>query len=235
MNNYSDCSFKQLSECGKTHTTYKTGNEIVSLEDCNLSTKGHMQSLQISGQIEVIEYQLIINRSGLGNVAISEKICPKHRFNLGICWRPTSTCSSHPQPFHAKSVKRRKLSVRYCNSKLASLIEDKYKIHFPIGSAICTKCRICEMGIAKIHNTDLDIEDASHMPIHYTDIFHLLKVSPFKFKITESLVNEISTSTVRYMKGKYKELLSSFNMHISELKAPGQGKEMMDINDGYFL
>jgi hypothetical protein len=128
--------------------------------------------------------------------------------------------------FILHSRKRKKYFVIHCNPEFAYNVEEKYKFHFPIGSSICVKCKLSE-SFLPIDN--LPESDEKSSTLVDSDLFQLLGVSPLDFKITESLVFDISPHTIRYMKRKYNELLSSFNRYISECMAPGQGKELMDI------
>ena len=66
------------SECG----SYRGKEELASLGECKDNISGHLASCHLSRE-SLLEFQLILARSGLNNVSADQfshmKICPKHR------------------------------------------------------------------------------------------------------------------------------------------------------------
>ena len=56
-----------------------------------------MKNLNLSGQAVATEGELILLRSGIfdNNIGEGLSVCPRHRENLGISWRPKRKCV-HP-------------------------------------------------------------------------------------------------------------------------------------------
>jgi hypothetical protein len=86
-----------------------------------------------------------IKESELIQSRIEEKIndeqliCPKHRFEKGVCWKPSWTCQ---HPGHTERNKKKPVAVKSCPNKMAMNIAQNYPYHlFPIGSNICESCR----------------------------------------------------------------------------------------------
>ena len=138
-----NCIFKNLSDCGdykwSKKTTYK---DLVQLKDLDNDISPHFGSLHLSTEETkgISERFLVNNRAGNTEPGPDNAlVCPKHRFRLGIHWRPKGICQ-HPN--HVQS--RKKVSVRSIPVNLSNYISKKYKFVFPIGGSMCTKCRLQE-------------------------------------------------------------------------------------------
>ena len=93
------------SDCSKSSCT------LINLSECNSNVDDQLQTWhlrQLKGKI--VEYELIINRSGLPH-DLSKKqieqlwICEKHRGAMGRYWRPRLTCQ---YPLHSGRKKQLK-------------------------------------------------------------------------------------------------------------------------------
>jgi hypothetical protein len=139
-----DCIFRNLSDCGDYQWTHKTTyKELVSLEKLDNDISPHFVSLHLSTEESgnISERFLVNNRAGkCGPGPDNALVCPKHRFSLGIRWRPKQVCQ-HPNHTHTKHKKK---AVRSVSVSMAKYISDKYKLIFPIGGSMCAKCRLEE-------------------------------------------------------------------------------------------
>ena len=75
-------------------------DEFFPLKKCVVEVKNHLISCNLS-RTKVTEYDLILARAGKFNLSHEEVekmvVCPAHRHNLGIYWRP---CKSYQYPGH---------------------------------------------------------------------------------------------------------------------------------------
>jgi len=114
----------------------RTAHSLTSIASLNNDVANHAADLKIP--ITLSESQLVLNRSILTEVPEGAEICPKHRYRLGINWRPSNICM-HPKHSDEKKTVS---CLRSCGYELCS------KLAIPLGSLICTKCRKAETATA---------------------------------------------------------------------------------------
>lgn len=87
------CSFAGIANitCGSS----RGKDEFVPLNKCVVEVKNHLRMCNLS-RTKVTEYDLILARAGKFNLSHEEvekmMVCPTHRHNLGIYWRPRKSC-----------------------------------------------------------------------------------------------------------------------------------------------
>ena len=87
------CSFAGIANitCGSS----RGKDEFVPLNKCVVEVKNHLRMCNLS-RTKVTEYDLILARAGKFNLSHEEVekmvVCPAHRHNLGIYWRPRKSC-----------------------------------------------------------------------------------------------------------------------------------------------
>ncbi|CAG2204934.1 unnamed protein product [Mytilus edulis] len=126
------------TQCG-TSSHYQNELSLVKLFDCNRDISGHLHSLRLpTGQNQTkcdtqTEGQLISRRAGVFDYNRNLSICPKHRYDLGIYWRPRTTCQF---PGHIGKGK----PVRTVTSPMSYGIWCTQTQLVHAGSGICRKC-----------------------------------------------------------------------------------------------
>ncbi len=92
------CSFAMFSKktCGAS-SYFKSLLSVVPLKSCNKNTKSHLCSSFKTSNVNIEEeWQLILARVGQqGSDCETLTICPLHRDEFGLRWRPSKTCK-HP-------------------------------------------------------------------------------------------------------------------------------------------
>ena len=83
------CSFAGIANitCGSS----RGKDEFFRLNKCVVEVKSHLRSCNLS-RTKVTKYEVIFARAGKFNLSHEEEekmvVCPAHRHNLGIYWRP---------------------------------------------------------------------------------------------------------------------------------------------------
>ena len=103
--------------------------EVISLIECVDYVIYHLKSCHIS-RVKVAEYELILARAGNFQPSHDEitklAVCPKHRHNLGIYWRPLRTCQ-----YPVKTTLHCKNPVNWA---MAQEIKDMFNTPVQVGS-----------------------------------------------------------------------------------------------------
>ena len=125
-----ECSFREYSkkECGVS-ALYKHQTALLPLKACTkLEVSDHLNGCYktTSAGVEV-EWQLCLYRASLFDEAgDSLTICPLHRDEFGLGWRPSKVCK---HPLHDSKQK----PVRGVTLLMSQEIQSKYKILCEIG------------------------------------------------------------------------------------------------------
>ena len=106
------------TSCGVS-VRYLSAKEFVPLTSCQKDIKSHLKQLNVSQNNVLSEKDLILARAGLfeehGTGAMT--ICPKHRSDLGLMWRPTRA-SKCKHPLHgSKKEGQREEQASKCLKK----------------------------------------------------------------------------------------------------------------------
>ncbi len=96
------CSLSGLGQfsCGESRGV----TDNISILECNRDIQMHLRSCHLS-RLNITEYELILARAGHfslnpGQIA-KVTVCPRHRDNLGRCFRPLGSCQ---YPVHNRPV-----------------------------------------------------------------------------------------------------------------------------------
>lgn len=124
-----ECSFRGHSkkECGVS-ARYKHQTALLPLKTCKKGVFDHLNGCYktTSAGVEV-EWQLCLYRAGLFDEAGDFlTICPLHRDEFGLGWRPSKVCK---YPLHDSKQK----PVRGVTLRMSKEILSKYKILCEIG------------------------------------------------------------------------------------------------------
>ena len=124
-----ECSFRVHSkkQCGVS-ARYKHQTALLPLKTCSKDVYDHLNGCYktTSAGVEV-EWQLCLYRAGLFDEAgDSLTICPLHRDEFGLGWRPSKVCK---HPLHDSRQK----PVRGVTLRMSQEIQRKYKILCEIG------------------------------------------------------------------------------------------------------
>ena len=104
--------------------------QLIPLNSCADSVKEHLREVKVSQTCVVSEKELILARVGLFGDSDGRDftICPKHRAELGVRFRPSTKCQ---HPLHGNQ--RRKVE-RGINLKMAREIKAKWNTVVPVGA-----------------------------------------------------------------------------------------------------
>ena len=127
------CSFSGLgkSSCGDFRCSTYT---VCRLRECQEDIKNHLKACHLSKLSGIMEYELILVRSGLFDVPPERQeemfACTKHRHNLGSYWRPLRRCRYLPHSGERKKLK----NYHVINLKMSKNIHSSLGITIPNGS-----------------------------------------------------------------------------------------------------
>jgi hypothetical protein len=221
-------------------------NKLLTFAEFNLNLKRHCEKLKINVP-NLNESILIQNRIG-ETYSDTQKLCPKHRFNNGICWQPQKSCK-HPTHVIKKKVK---CGTSQAPEKLASFIAKKHIQKFPIGSTICWTCRLkASRELNQVPNittmapdSELCIEDESDrdyiQPIQpkADDVenfnkameimpFKQTNISPIKYQVTKPFASS-SVGEQNKLKRKLKTGIDAFAKQMANTLCPSQGEILLN-------
>jgi len=124
---------KDLEECG-SHPSMPGVEEYCGLSSCSKDVTAHLRQYKASSKGVNFEWQVILARVGKFEVLNLEKcpaqltVCPLHRANLGIYWKPKHNCQ-HPQ--HKTKAK----AIRGVTFDVSRSLQKQFGILIPIGSS----------------------------------------------------------------------------------------------------
>ena len=100
------------------------------LSSCADDVREHLREVKVSQTCVASEKELILARTGLFGDSDGRDftICPKHRVELGVRFRPSMKCQ------HPLNGNRRRKVERGINLKLAKEIKAKWNIVVPVGA-----------------------------------------------------------------------------------------------------
>ena len=123
------CSFRGYSkkECDLSKR-YKDNTTLVPLKSCTKDISSHLNSCHKTTSVGVkVEWKLCLLRVGLfDEEGDSFTICPLHRDEFGLGWRPSKTCK---HPMHDSKQKPQ----RGVTKRMSEEIYSKYNILCEIG------------------------------------------------------------------------------------------------------
>ncbi|VDI55030.1 Hypothetical predicted protein [Mytilus galloprovincialis] len=133
------CSFvnSTVQQCGLIEYKKTWPSRILPLTCCKDSVDSHLYKYSISRRSIDSESSLLKIRAGLFEEDDDTlTICPKHRFALGVGWRPSTLCSIGWKCTNSKS------NLKGTITKEQSIFLKKYHhVLLGIGSGVCSRCR----------------------------------------------------------------------------------------------
>ncbi|XP_063436284.1 uncharacterized protein LOC134717721 [Mytilus trossulus] len=133
------CSFVKstVQQCGLIEYKKTWPSRILPLTCCKDSVDSHLYKYSISRRSIDSESSLLKIRAGLFEEDDDTlTICPKHRFALGVGWRPSTLCSIGWKCTNSKS------NLKGTITKEQSIFLKKYHhVLLGIGSGVCSRCR----------------------------------------------------------------------------------------------
>ena len=104
--------------------------QLLPLDSCADNVKDHLRKVKVSQTCVQSEKELILARAGLFSESDGRDftICPKHRAELGVRFRPSMKCQ---HPLHDN---RRRKVERGINLKMVKEIKAKWNIVVPVGA-----------------------------------------------------------------------------------------------------
>ena len=125
------CSFATYcgSQCDVS-SRWPGRQQLIPLNSCTDNIKEHLRDLKVFQTSVLSEKQLILARVGLFGDSDGRDftICPKHRAELEVRFRPSKKCQ---HPLHAN---RRRKVERGINLTMAKEIKAKWGTVVPVGS-----------------------------------------------------------------------------------------------------
>ena len=136
------CSFQQYSkkECNLSARN-KSARSIFIVKNCSSSTREHLYGcLKTSREGVEEDGKLCLARVGLFDECGDFTICPAHRNEFGLGWRPSKVCK-YPEHQNKQKLYREKYTytsvcfvrldkVTHCNNVLS-----EYRLHFKMNTA----------------------------------------------------------------------------------------------------
>ena len=182
--------------------------------------------------------------SSRGNVELVDenKICAYHWFNPGSFWRAPQCClhtlheNKETDWRKCRKVKDLKQSNIAAYKRIKGQFPDS---NFPIFAYLCTKYRKVKKEEQNLDNYN-DIDDPNYecnTSLESTAVNEMKSfietstlgvVSPVKFRINKP-IRELSSSTTRYQKRKYKSFNENCKQSYPKLVAPGQENKFASI------
>ena len=104
--------------------------QLIPISSCADDVREHLREVRVSQTCVASEKELILARAGLFGDSDGRDftICPKHRVELGVRFRPLIKCQ---HPLHGN---RRRKVERGINLKMAKEIKPKWNIVVPVGA-----------------------------------------------------------------------------------------------------
>ena len=124
------CSFATFSKnrCDIS-PRYPGVTEFFPLTSCQKDIKSHLRIVKVSQNSILTEKDLILARAGrFDEDGANMTICPRHRAELGIFWRPSRKCA---HPFHGD---RKGKPERRVNLEMSKGIIAKWSTLIPVGA-----------------------------------------------------------------------------------------------------
>ncbi|CAB3980382.1 Hypothetical predicted protein [Paramuricea clavata] len=124
------CSIGQRLEtdCGLC-SRYPSMKECMPILACKRDIQVHLRRLNLCGQAVASKGDLILLRTGIfGSNGEGLTVCPRHRENLGLSWRPKRGCS-HPLHGSSKAKPERRVT-----KKMSMEINDIWERLVSVGS-----------------------------------------------------------------------------------------------------
>ena len=130
------CSFSSICQtCCDISRRNPNFTGFYTLNSCLKDIKPHLKRLNVAQKCVASEGELILARAGLFDGDVSGfTICPTHRNDLGIEWKPTRKCQ---HPLHGTKTRKPERG-RGVNLKLSKEIMAKWHVLIPIGAGIYT-------------------------------------------------------------------------------------------------
>ena len=139
MTQITPCYFGNDGLCSQliSRKTAFSGDENILLRDCSYDVSNNVNQLKRSAResSSITEQQMIANRSFRDCPNHDIKVCPFHRYNFGIGYRPSSKCV---YPNHVGNSEGDSKTVTPSISERCFL---EYKVRIRIGNGLCMRCR----------------------------------------------------------------------------------------------
>jgi hypothetical protein len=228
VNKYKEC-FLYSAKCG-AHQKNVTVDGTFSTEEIDKNI--------LLNKNEVNEKELIQSRVGK-LMPNTSKVCAYHRYFFGTLWRAPTHCV---HPLHEQAVDWRKAkklkNLRPATLDMYNTINSRFPLQFPMFGNLCTIHRKNllvpdvpeDANLQEVDDPEY-IVNTSQDQSTLQDLHELTRstnISPLKFRLT-SPVNELSDTTLRYQKRKYKEFKTASKKRYKEMLAPGQEKELSGL------
>ena len=172
---YLCCVANKLSGCGKG----KHGEvEMTDTEKLDRDVENHCLNLKIDKDnipVKCLTEQYFLESRVMTKFVAGGKICPRHRDNQGVYWRPPDRCVS------ALVGKKCKSRLRIIPFNLMELYEDLNKIKIPLGTKLCQTHYKMLSGIIVILNFTLHINNNNYN-VHLSFFLHFIKIGHPKFR-----------------------------------------------------
>ena len=124
------CSFVTFSNKGRDISKRFPGvTEYFPLTSCHQDIKAHLRAVNVSQTSILTEKDLILACSGhFEEEGLNITVCPKHRAELGIFWRPGRKCT-HPLHGGRNGRPERGANLQMCKEAMK-----KWRVLIPVGA-----------------------------------------------------------------------------------------------------
>ncbi|CAM1331324.1 Uncharacterised protein r2_g4032 [Pycnogonum litorale] len=134
------CIFESTeSTCGVFSRKKLVGTFLV--EDLKDSMNEYLCKISVKMDSILTEAELIGNR-GKRTLQPTDRVCAKHRYSLGLYWKPPKICLHPLHKYQEGSRNKRKTpALRPMTEKTRKQVEEVYNCKIPIAAQICTDHR----------------------------------------------------------------------------------------------
>ena len=226
--NYSSCVLYDKDKCGPHKRSRLDG-----VFQC-----GELQDIVTE---DITEKQLIEYRI-FRTLDNKESICAFHRQKFGNYWEAPTRCMHPLHHYACIGPKMKKVKdVRQATSEQYRIIDKHYPKSFPIFAKLCSYHRknLIEVSTDTFHsvsgNEDEDYQcmiPLAENSYNKDDVNEFLdnsvNISPVKFQINQTSVNDLSKTAMNYHKRKFHEAVESFKLEYSKRIAPGQETQFVE-------
>lgn len=124
------CSFVTFSnKCCDISKRFPRVTEYFARTSCHKDIRAHLRAVNVSQTSIFTEKDLILARSGhFEEEGLNITVCPKHRAELGIFWRPGRKCTNRLHR-DRKGRPERRANLQMCNEAMK-----KWRVFIPVGA-----------------------------------------------------------------------------------------------------
>ena len=249
-NIYRECCLFDKDKCSQYKNERVEYKGLMAVDDLTGSVEKHLRNLHFKENLKLFgwtEKSLIENRLGR-HFQPEEKLCPYHRFSLGVTAYVGRQCC---HPLHEK-VKQGQKAAKTTRISLTTLqkMNSQNKFAYKVGGFMCKKhSAMVTKSFTEVEEEEEEPMDFEIEPIEFIDDMEYIppvfviddervqqtsaaasqvamnfEVSPIRHKIRKSIAT-LNDKDIQYYKKKRTEWMEAAERMFDENVAPGQSQE----------